>query len=122
VFVHGLNPSGRLNHAYQTWTHADNTIPWPYELLPEDFPQARISIFGYNSSVTRGGSQARISDHASNLLDWLQGKREGGDGVSLEFLVSSESIIQKVNFWQSAKNTAHAPRRLTNNRTTLKFQ
>ena len=110
MFVHGLNPSGRLNHAYQTWTHAENTIPWPYELLPEDFPQARISIFGYNSSVTRGGSQARISDHATNLLDELQWKRERGDGVSTNSFLLVKALYKKLYFWGSAKNTTHALR------------
>ncbi|PMD25421.1 hypothetical protein NA56DRAFT_435063 [Hyaloscypha hepaticicola] len=76
VFVHGLNPRGRRNHAYETWTYAEGRAPWPYELLPQDFPNARIWIFGYNSNVTSGGSGANISDHANSLLNVLQRMRE----------------------------------------------
>jgi hypothetical protein len=82
VFVHGLNPSGRPNHAFQTWTPAESETPWPYQLLPEDFPQARIWIFGYNANVTRDVSEASVSDHADSLLDVLQRKRQQGMGVS----------------------------------------
>jgi hypothetical protein len=42
VFVHGLNPRGRRDHAYETWTYTAGGAPWPYELLPQNFPNARI--------------------------------------------------------------------------------
>lgn len=86
VFVHGLNPRGRRDHAYETWTYAEGGAPWPYELLPLDFPNARISIFGYNSNVMSGGSGANISDHANSLLNILQRMREEGPGVRQEIL------------------------------------
>jgi hypothetical protein len=86
VFVHGLNPRGRRHHAYETWTYAEGGKPWPYELLSQDFPDARISIVGYNSNVTSGGSGATISDHANSLLNALQGMRQDGPGVRLEIL------------------------------------
>jgi hypothetical protein len=88
VFVHGLNPSGRQDHAFHTWTYVkeEKRILWPKQFLSQDFPTARIWIFGYNSNVTTGVSQAKISDHANSLLYVLQWERQQGSGVSRDFL------------------------------------
>jgi hypothetical protein len=70
VFVHGLNVSNQKNHAMMSWTH-QNGILWPRDLLPQDVPNARILVFGYNSNIMRNVSQEGIQDHATNLLDRL---------------------------------------------------
>ncbi|KAF2867590.1 hypothetical protein BDV95DRAFT_449270, partial [Massariosphaeria phaeospora] len=62
-------------HAYETWTH-DNGKFWPSDFLPEDIPEARIFVYGYNSNVAKEVSEARIKDHANVLLDRLQRKRK----------------------------------------------
>lgn len=77
VFVHGLNPFSNQNHAYDTWTHQNGRC-WLYHFLPDDIPEARIWIFGYNSNVATDVSEARIKDHADVLLDRLQQKRKEG--------------------------------------------
>ena len=77
VFVHGLNPFSAQNHAYDTWTHQNGKC-WPYHFLPEDIPEARVWVFGYNSNVAKEVSEARIKDHANVLLDRLQRKRKQG--------------------------------------------
>ncbi|KAI3286162.1 hypothetical protein DTO003C3_7026 [Penicillium roqueforti] len=47
VFVHGLNPSGRNDHPFQTWTHSNGKF-WPRDFLAEDIPYARVFVYGYN--------------------------------------------------------------------------
>lgn len=75
--MHGLNPFSNINHAYDTWTHSNGTF-WPYQFLPQEIPEARIWVYGYNSNVAKEVSEARIKDHADVLLDRLQRKRKEG--------------------------------------------
>ncbi|KAJ5220430.1 hypothetical protein N7468_009634 [Penicillium chermesinum] len=76
VFVHGLNPHGRNDHPFETWT-APNKVFWPGDLLPEDIPYARIFVYGYNSMITdaQAMSNASIKDHANTLLNLLDMER-----------------------------------------------
>jgi hypothetical protein len=81
VFVHGLNPKGSANHAYDTWTHSNGTC-WP-KILSQDMPWARIMIFGYNSSVAFNAGTGTVRTHADSLLDRLESVRQ--DQVSRAF-------------------------------------
>lgn len=76
VFVHGLNPRGRNDHPFETWTHA-NGVFWPTEFLAEDIPYARVFVYGYNSNITHPQtmSTASIKDHANTLLNLLDMER-----------------------------------------------
>ncbi|KAE8153121.1 lipa and NB-ARC domain protein [Aspergillus avenaceus] len=76
VFVHGLNPRGRVDHAFETWTHQNGTF-WPRDYLPQDIPQARIFVYGYNSNVANAEtmSNASVKDHANTLLNLLDLER-----------------------------------------------
>ncbi|KAL3417461.1 NB-ARC domain-containing protein [Phlyctema vagabunda] len=87
VFVHGLNPKGRKQHPFETWTH-ENGVFWPTAFLGEDFPSARILVYGYNSSVTNPEfmSTARIKDHAENLLNLLALERQGQSSAKIVFV------------------------------------
>ncbi|QQK47419.1 Tetratricopeptide-like helical [Penicillium digitatum] len=76
VFVHGLNPSGRNDHPFQTWTHSNGKF-WPRDFLADDIPYARIFVYGYNSNITHPQtmSTASIKDHANTLLNLLDMER-----------------------------------------------
>ncbi|PYH49339.1 LipA and NB-ARC domain protein [Aspergillus saccharolyticus JOP 1030-1] len=76
VFVHGLNPRGRADHPYETWTHQNGTF-WPRDYLPQDIPQARVFVYGYNSNITnpQSMSTASVKDHANTLLNLLDLER-----------------------------------------------
>ncbi|RAL08889.1 LipA and NB-ARC domain protein [Aspergillus homomorphus CBS 101889] len=76
VFVHGLNPRGRSDHPFETWTHQNGTF-WPRDFLPQDIPQARIFVYGYNSNITnpQSMSTASVKDHANTLLNLLDLER-----------------------------------------------
>ena len=49
-FVHGLT-----GNAYSTWLHQDKETKtyWPYDLLPKDYPDARILAFDYDADITQ---------------------------------------------------------------------
>lgn len=71
VFVHGLT-----GNAYSTWLHQDKETKtyWPYDLLPKDYPDARILAFDYDADITQfwgPASSNRVGNHAENLLGAL---------------------------------------------------
>jgi hypothetical protein len=76
IFVHGLNPSGRNDHPFQTWTHSNGKF-WPKDFLAEDMPCARVFVYGYNSNITNAQtmSTSSIKDHANTLLNLLDMER-----------------------------------------------
>ncbi|KAA8641295.1 LipA and NB-ARC domain protein [Aspergillus tanneri] len=88
VFVHGLNPRGRNDHPFETWTHQNGTF-WPRDLLPHDIPQARIFIYGYNSNITNPQtmSTAGVKDHANTLLNLLDMERSPQLNVRLPKII-----------------------------------
>lgn len=94
MFVHGLNPHGRKNHAFDTWTYTDEArqILWPKDFLPQDFPRARIWIFGYNANVTTGSSVADITTHAGSLLNQIGYERTTNE-VSIKIFSAIRNLI-----------------------------
>lgn len=70
VFVHGLNPWNRKDHARSTWSHPNGTF-WPADLLPRSVPRARILLFAYNSNVAFNVATGTIRSHATSLLEQL---------------------------------------------------
>ena len=70
MFVHGLNPLNERDYAKETWT-ASNGVFWPLDLLPQDFPNARIILFAYNSNVTVNTSLTGLAGHAGSLIEQL---------------------------------------------------
>jgi hypothetical protein len=71
-----LNPKSKDEnvHALNTWT--ENGRLWPKEDLPKKFPDARVSLYTYDSSAVYGGSQARFVDKANELLETIRCDRE----------------------------------------------
>ena len=81
VFIHGLT-----GNSYRTWSHEGSGVHWPMQLLPQDFPDARIMTFGYDADVLKFWdpvSSNRISNHAENLVGALARLRERTDTVCL---------------------------------------
>lgn len=82
---------------------------WPKDLLAEDFPQARIFTFGYNTQVTRGYAainQGSIFSHARNLLYDLEIERKDCRDRDLVFVAHSlGGIIVKEATWSFALTT-----------------
>ncbi|KAL4788928.1 putative ribonuclease p/mrp subunit [Aspergillus venezuelensis] len=73
VLLHGL-----MGNAYRTWLHEETNIYWPKDLLPHDFVNARIMVFGYDVAVWHPWnqvSQGWLTGYASDLLGSLSGYR-----------------------------------------------
>ncbi|KAL6236379.1 hypothetical protein BDW75DRAFT_239330 [Aspergillus navahoensis] len=72
VAIHGLNPKNKERHAERTW-ESDGKI-WLRDFIPNELPQARIMLFGYNSNVSIQSSSAGVREQAQNLLSrlWLE--------------------------------------------------
>ena len=68
-------------------------IFWPEDLLPIDFPDARVMTYGYDSHISRffGGpaNQNNIMSHGENLLHRLVGRRSITNGRRIIFVVHS---------------------------------
>jgi hypothetical protein len=65
---------------------------WPREFLQEDFPRARVMIFGHNSRVTTGYRavhQGSILSHVRNLFLDLRAKRREDLDRPLVFIAHS---------------------------------
>jgi hypothetical protein len=95
IFVHGLGGTARL-----TWSwKKDLEYFWPQVFLSHepDICEARISTFGYNASVFKGGEKTTISifDFAKGLLFDLKyatdekGQKIGVGPVPIIFVVHS---------------------------------
>lgn len=83
ILVHGLNPKSKDDeaHALNTWT--ENGRLWPKDDLPKRLPNARISLYVYDSSAVYGGSQATFADKANELLETIRCDREDWEGRPL---------------------------------------
>ncbi|MCJ1243623.1 hypothetical protein MMC30_000820, partial [Trapelia coarctata] len=73
VAVHGLNTTNAECHAEATWTAGDKL--WLRDFLPQQLPNARILLFGYNSNVAFNTSTAGVEEQAGSLLNKLSFKR-----------------------------------------------
>ncbi|KAI9740307.1 MAG: hypothetical protein M1834_004885 [Cirrosporium novae-zelandiae] len=114
VFVHGLQ-----GHPRKTWqcstasskprtfqlrltnrSHADDeelsdSVYWPADLLPEDYPNFRILSYGYDSHVSRNfkgpANKSNLSQLGEDMLNRLVGERSrsGAAGRPIIFVAHS---------------------------------
>jgi hypothetical protein len=70
VFVHGLNGG-----AISTWKSKSENVLWPKDLLPKDFPAARIYSFGYKVNAWADSQPPVFDAIAQDLLSSLAAAR-----------------------------------------------
>ncbi|KAL4813075.1 hypothetical protein BDW67DRAFT_117571 [Aspergillus spinulosporus] len=87
VAIHGLNPKNKERHAERTWEL--NGKIWLRDFLPNQLPQARIMLFGYNSNVSIQSSSAGVREQAQNLLSRLWLERQGCEIRPIIFICHS---------------------------------
>lgn len=116
VFVHGLR-----GHPKSTWTFesiSNNRLSsvlkkkpkesdeayWPRDILPQDFPNARIITYGYDSHFTGSfgttANQCGISDHGQDLLSGLEHIRRADPKRPLIFVAHSLGglVVKEVRY------------------------
>ncbi|KAF2227930.1 Alpha/Beta hydrolase protein [Elsinoe ampelina] len=106
VLVHGLTGDRET-----TWTHRSTSCFWPEQLLPRDFPNARIFTYGYDADVGHMWStvsQSRIGDHAQTFLTSLAHERdsEGEADRPLFFIAHSLGGLVVEDMLLYSKNSA----------------
>ncbi|KAF1953171.1 hypothetical protein CC80DRAFT_451183, partial [Byssothecium circinans] len=111
VAVHGLNPKGKGKHGEGTWT-APNGKLWLRDFLALKIPEARILLFGYDSSVFNG-STMHVTDHATNLLNRLENKRADAPERPVVFIVHSLGGLVVKQAMVEAKQTDNPIRSAT---------
>ncbi|KAL4763169.1 uncharacterized protein BDW70DRAFT_158018 [Aspergillus foveolatus] len=87
VAIHGLNPKNKERHAERTWEL--NGKIWLRDFLPNQLPQARIMLYGYNSNVSIQSSSAGVREQAQNLLNRLWLERQGCEARPIIFICHS---------------------------------
>ena len=103
VFIHGLT-----GHPKNTWT-AFSTSPdgspsevfWPYDLLPQRFPDIRILTYGFNLGPSLPHLRhpiLNIDDVAMQFLELLSNHRELWPDRALLFIAHSlgGNVLKKV--------------------------
>jgi hypothetical protein len=75
VAVHGLNPTNRKNHAFQTWESSVGGHLWLRDKLPEVAPRARILLYQYDSFPALTDTKTRFVWAANSLLGRLEMER-----------------------------------------------
>jgi len=67
IFIHGLT-----GDSLRTWRHQPSGVYWPTDLLPQNFPEARILSFGYDTDVAKllagAVGQGTLRNHATALV------------------------------------------------------
>ena len=89
VAVHGLNPFNKVDHAEGTWRAPKSGRSWLCDFLPEEFPTARIFLFGYNSNVAFSSGNEGVHDQANNLCARLSNHRHDAPDRPLVFISHS---------------------------------
>jgi hypothetical protein len=88
IAVHGITGS-----AYDTWTHSNGTF-WLKDLIPKDFPGARVFSYAYPADVFCTFATGTIRSFARSLLECLKGERRSEE-VCPPFYLSKASSSAK---------------------------
>jgi hypothetical protein len=90
VAVHGI-----MGSAYGTWTDRNGNM-WLRDLIPKDFPGARVFTYGYPAEVFFTLGTGDLEEFSRGLLEGLRGERREKEvcitQVYLKYLLTVCSI------------------------------
>lgn len=66
---------GLGSHAIGGFTEQSSHIMWLRDFLPEDVPEARILVYGYDTRIHDESSRRSIVDIAKSFLDYIRAFR-----------------------------------------------
>lgn len=89
VALHGIT-----GDAYDTWRH-DNGIIWLKDILPEDFPGARVFSYGYDAGVFFSLGTGGIDEFARTLLEFLKQSRHGEANKLSQLITHNYSLLKR---------------------------
>lgn len=90
VAVHGITGS-----AYDTWMHSNGTF-WLKDLIPKDFPGARVFSYAYPADVFCTFATGTIKSFARSLLEGLKGERRSKEVCPL-FICQINPLLQNTS-------------------------
>lgn len=74
--------SGLGSHAIGTFKSKDGNNVWLRDFLPEDIPTARVLVYGYDTTITKGDANHSITDLAMAFLDSIRAFRAATEVIS----------------------------------------
>ncbi|KAH8745409.1 hypothetical protein BGZ57DRAFT_862505 [Hyaloscypha finlandica] len=86
VAVHGITGS-----AYNTWTHSNGTF-WLKDIIPKDFPGARVFSYAYPADVFCTFATGTIRSFATSLLEGLKGERRSKEQLKRPIIFICHSM------------------------------
>ncbi|KAI5793179.1 hypothetical protein EDC01DRAFT_655496 [Geopyxis carbonaria] len=108
--------SGLSSHAFGSWRSREQYhMMWLRDILPLDFPNFRVFIWGYDSDLNKSTATSSISDFSKRLLLSVYGARCEGEendihrpiifvGHSLGGLVIKQALVEAA---QSSSKNVH---------------
>jgi pimeloyl-ACP methyl ester carboxylesterase len=97
--------TGLGGHAFGSWAVSPAEM-WLRDFLPDDTPQARILIYGYDSRIKKRSFRSILSDYTNNFILKLTDMRREGRyelrpviliGHSLGCLIIKEALIKSAS-------------------------
>jgi hypothetical protein len=97
--------TGLGGHAFGSWAISPTEM-WLRDFLPDDIPQARILIYGYDSRIQKRSGRGILSDHTNNFIVKLTDMRREGRcelrpvifiGHSLGCLIIKEALSKSAS-------------------------
>jgi hypothetical protein len=86
VAIHGLD-----GDSMNTWTHEKSKVLWLRDLLPQNFPNARIMTFGYKARFKNFTAHQELRAISLNLLAGLAALRKSEEVENLENIALLDS-------------------------------
>jgi hypothetical protein len=114
IAIHGLNPPSKndADQAWDTWRKpaGPHGRLWLRDDLPQYFPESRIFLCGYNSTLAYGKNRDIFAGKANELLEAIRLERRGVRSRPILFLGHSiGGLLIKQALINAHKNPLYTP-------------
>lgn len=94
---------GLGSHAIGAFKAKDGNNVWLRDFLPEDIPTARVLVYGYDTTITKGNAKHSISNLAMAFLDSVKAFR---DATEVTLYDRSAQTLLLIHFRQAADQSS----------------
>ncbi|KAF8533057.1 hypothetical protein BDD12DRAFT_763168, partial [Trichophaea hybrida] len=79
--------TGLAGHAFGSWTSDETQQMWLKDFLPQDIPNIRVMVYGYDSNLTGVSTDnTRLMDYRRNFIQQLQNSRSSAENRPIIFI------------------------------------
>lgn len=89
VYASVIAVPGLGSHAIGSWKSPTSNDVWLRDYLPDDVPNIRVLLYGYDTSLVGSDSKDSIEDLGSRFLESIKAFR----GTSVRWLHASVSLL-----------------------------